>query len=186
MATGAELIELIKRQIEEVQPSEAHDELLSSNGSGSVALVDVREQHEFEERHIPGAIHVPRGHLETRIEQFVPNKDQRVIIYCASGNRSAFAARTMAEEIGFSGVGKPREEQQQCPQKPPLNAAERRSKKTGAMDGPRAHPRSSGSSVVVYSARLGQPIDMEVPSPTQARYSGRPRTTGTAMISGSS
>ncbi len=100
MPTGAELIEIIKAGIEEVQPSEAQAEL-SANG---VALVDVREQHEFEERHIPGAIHVPRGHLETRIEQFVPDKDTRVILYCASGNRSAFAARTLGEELGYSDV----------------------------------------------------------------------------------
>jgi sulfur-carrier protein adenylyltransferase/sulfurtransferase len=100
MPTGTELIEVIKAEIEEVQPSEAHEQL-SANG---VALVDVREQHEFEERHIPGAIHVPRGHLETRIEQFVPDKDTRVILYCASGIRSAFAARTLGEELGYSDV----------------------------------------------------------------------------------
>ncbi len=104
MATGAELIEQIKRQIDEVQPSEANEELQNANGSGGVALIDVREQHEFEERHIPGAIHVPRGHLETRIEQFVPDKDKRLIVYCASGNRSAFAARTLRDELGYSDV----------------------------------------------------------------------------------
>ena len=104
MPTGAELIEQIKQQIEEVQPSEAHEEVSAgSNGTG-VVLIDVREQHEFEERHIPGAIHVPRGHLETRIEQFVPNKDRRVILYCASGNRSAFAARTLTAELGYTDV----------------------------------------------------------------------------------
>src|SRR5512139_2716830 len=99
MATGSELIEQIKKRIEEVEPSEANAELhAQTNGHGGVALVDVREQHEFEERHIPGAIHVPRGHLESRIEQFVPDKSRRVIVYCASGNRSALAARTMHEE----------------------------------------------------------------------------------------
>ena len=105
MPTGAELIAQIKKQIKEVEPSEANAELnAQTNGKGGVALVDVREQHEFEERHIPGAIHVPRGHLESRIEQFVPDKDQRVIVYCASGNRSAFAARTLAEDLGYTNV----------------------------------------------------------------------------------
>ena len=104
MPTGAELIEQIKSQIEEVQPSEANDELSASSNGGGVALVDVREQHEFEERNIPGATHVPRGHLESRIEQFVPDKDRRVIVYCASGNRSALAAKTMAEELGYTNV----------------------------------------------------------------------------------
>jgi sulfur-carrier protein adenylyltransferase/sulfurtransferase len=100
MPTGAELIEQIKQQIEEVGPAEAHEEL-ERNG---VALVDVREQHEFEERHIPGAVHVPRGHLESRIEQFVPDKGKRILLYCASGNRSALAAKTMGEELGYSDV----------------------------------------------------------------------------------
>ena len=56
-------------------------------------IVDVREQHEFEESHLPGAIHVPRGHLESRIEGVVSDRSQPVVLYCASGNRSAFAAR---------------------------------------------------------------------------------------------
>jgi molybdopterin/thiamine biosynthesis adenylyltransferase/rhodanese-related sulfurtransferase len=104
MPSGAELIEQIKQQINEVEPSEAHSELAAESNGGGVALVDVREQHEFEERHIPGAIHVPRGHLESRIEQFVPDKDKRVILYCASGNRSALAAKTLGEELGYSDV----------------------------------------------------------------------------------
>ncbi len=104
MPTGAELIETIKAGITEVQPSDANDELAATSNGGGVALVDVREQHEFEERHIPGAIHVPRGHLESRIEQFVPDKSRRVILYCASGNRSAFAAKTLTEQLGYSDV----------------------------------------------------------------------------------
>jgi molybdopterin/thiamine biosynthesis adenylyltransferase/rhodanese-related sulfurtransferase len=104
MPTGAELIEQIKRQIEEVEPSEAQAELAAESNGRGVALVDVREQHEFEERHIPGAIHVPRGHLESRIEQFVPDKDRRVLLYCASGNRSALAAKTLHEELGYEDV----------------------------------------------------------------------------------
>jgi molybdopterin/thiamine biosynthesis adenylyltransferase/rhodanese-related sulfurtransferase len=104
MPTGAELIEQVKRQIEEVEPAAAHAELTGERNGAGVALVDVREQHEFEERHIPGAIHVPRGHLESRIEQFVPEKDQRVVLYCASGNRSAFAAKTLRDELGYADV----------------------------------------------------------------------------------
>src|SRR5680860_666694 len=104
MPTGAELIEKIKAEITEVQPSDANDELAATSNGGGVSLVDVREQHEFEERHIPGAIHVPRGHLESRIEQFVPDRSKRVILYCASGNRSALAAKTLTEELGYSDV----------------------------------------------------------------------------------
>jgi sulfur-carrier protein adenylyltransferase/sulfurtransferase len=64
----------------------------------------VREQHEFEQAHLPGAVHVPRAHLESRIEGVVGDRDQRVILYCASGNRSAFAAQTMQELLGYDDV----------------------------------------------------------------------------------
>ena len=99
-ASGADLLTQAKAEIEEVQPSEAAAEL----EGGDVALIDVREQHEFEERHIDGAIHVPRGYLETRIEQFVPDRSKRVLLYCASGTRSAFAAKTLAEDLGYEDV----------------------------------------------------------------------------------
>ena len=70
MASGAELIRKAKEQIEEVDPKEVHA-AQRSNGNGAV-IVDVREQHEFEEAHLPGAVHVPRGHLESRIEGAAP------------------------------------------------------------------------------------------------------------------
>ena len=82
MASGAELIRKIKEQIEEVDPKDVHE--LRQNGNGAV-IVDVREQHEFEEAHLPGAVHVPRGHLESRIEGAVADRSKRVILYCASG-----------------------------------------------------------------------------------------------------
>ncbi len=102
MASGAELIRKIKEQITEVDPRDVHD-LIEGGGNGYVIL-DVREQHEFEESHIPGAVHVPRGHLESRIEGAAPDKSQRVIAYCASGNRSALAANTMERELGYANV----------------------------------------------------------------------------------
>ena len=101
MASGADLIRRIKEQIEEVDPKEVHD--LVANGNGAV-IVDVREQHEFDESHLPGAVHVPRGHLESRIEGSAPDKAQRVILYCASGNRSALAAHTMHDLLGYEDV----------------------------------------------------------------------------------
>ncbi len=99
-ASGADLIAQAKAEIEEVQPTEAATEL----DAGDVALIDVRESTEFEERHIEGAIHVPRSYLEQRIEQYVPDRSKRVILYCASGIRSALAAKTMGEELGYEDV----------------------------------------------------------------------------------
>src|SRR3954447_13087505 len=98
MASGAELLRQIKEQVKEVDPREVHD--LVNNGYNAV-VVDVREQHEFDEGRLPGAVHVPRGHLETRIENAVRDKDARVILYCQSGSRSAFAADTLRRQWGY-------------------------------------------------------------------------------------
>ena len=100
MPSGAELIRKAKEQITEVDPREVHDLLSNGHRNGAV-LVDVREQTEFEEAHLPGAVHVPRGHLEQRIEGAAPDKAERVILYCASGNRSALAAKTLLDELGY-------------------------------------------------------------------------------------
>jgi len=102
MASGAELIRSVKEQITEIDPKDVH-EGLSLNGSGPV-LVDVREQHEFEEAHLPGAVHVPRGHLESRIEGAAPDRSREVVLYCASGNRSALAAHTLKTLLGYENV----------------------------------------------------------------------------------
>jgi len=66
-------------------------------------LVDVRETHEWEAGHLPGAVHVPRGHLESKIEGEAPDRAQPIVIYCASGIRSVFASRTLAE-MGYADV----------------------------------------------------------------------------------
>jgi len=98
MPSGAEYIRQIKSQIAEVDPSEVH-ELLDDG----VAIVDVRESDEVAQGKLPGATHVPRGYLESRIEGAVPDRDQRVVLYCASGNRSALAAKTL-QELGYGRV----------------------------------------------------------------------------------
>src|SRR4051794_27159243 len=99
MPTGAEFIRQAKERVAEIDPSDAKK--LSSNGA---VLVDVRETDEFSAGHIPGAKHVPRGYLESRIEAAVPDHDKHVILYCASGNRSALAAKTLADELGYTNV----------------------------------------------------------------------------------
>src|ERR671931_2055550 len=104
MPSGADLIRQIREQIRELDPREV-EQLLHENGSGegAPAIVDVREQHEWDESHIGGAVHVPRGHLESRIEGAVPDKSRQVILYCAQGNRSALAAKTLGE-LGYGDV----------------------------------------------------------------------------------
>ena len=97
--SGAELLREIKDRIDEVDPAQARE--LASNGA---VLVDVRETEEFSAGHIPGAKHVPRGYLESRIEGAVPDRSRHLILYCASGNRSAYAARTLVEDLGYEHV----------------------------------------------------------------------------------
>src|SRR5436190_578182 len=103
MASGTELIRKIKEEIREVDPREVRDAVQNGNGRGPL-LVDVREQHEFEESHIPGAVHVPRGHLESRIEGAAGDKSQSIVLYCAQGNRSALAAHTLEQLLGYQDV----------------------------------------------------------------------------------
>src|SRR5436305_6230625 len=101
--TGAELIRQIKSQIDEVDPSEVNTAVRNGNGDRPV-LIDVREDGEWDMGHLPGAKHVPRGHLESRIEGAAPDRSQRIVLYCASGNRSALAARTLREDLGYENV----------------------------------------------------------------------------------
>jgi molybdopterin/thiamine biosynthesis adenylyltransferase/rhodanese-related sulfurtransferase len=99
MPSGAEVLRQIKSRIDEVDPAAVREQL----GNGAV-VVDVREAEEWAVGHIPGAKHVPKSHLESRIEGAAPDRSQHVILYCASGNRSAWAARTLIEDLGYEQV----------------------------------------------------------------------------------
>jgi rhodanese-related sulfurtransferase len=76
---------------------------LSNGASRDFTLVDVREKDEFRAGYIPGALHIPRAHLEMQAEQKLPDKKASVVLYCAGGTRSAFAARTLGE-LGYENV----------------------------------------------------------------------------------
>jgi molybdopterin/thiamine biosynthesis adenylyltransferase/rhodanese-related sulfurtransferase len=97
--SGAEVLRQIKSRIDEIDPAGAREQLTN----GAVAI-DVREPEEWAAGHIPGAKHVPKSYLESRIEGAVPDRSQHLILYCASGNRSAWAARTLVEDLGYEHV----------------------------------------------------------------------------------
>jgi molybdopterin/thiamine biosynthesis adenylyltransferase/rhodanese-related sulfurtransferase len=97
--SSAELLRQVKSEISEIDPSEVN-ELLQE---GAV-IVDVRETEELSSGLLPGAKHVPRSYLETRIEGIVADRSAHVILYCASGNRSAYGARTLRDDLGYEHV----------------------------------------------------------------------------------
>jgi len=97
--TGQDLIEEAKQQIEEVTPEQVRDMQARNE---RVVYLDVREPNEWNLGRIPHAIHLPRGNLETKVEGIIDRK-QKVVIYCARGNRSALAALTM-KQMGYENV----------------------------------------------------------------------------------
>ena len=98
MKSGHDLIEEARARITEVSAAEARA-LFAQPG---VAFYDCREPNEYNLGHLPGAVFIPRGQLETNIEARIP-RDQRVIIYCASGNRSVLATETLLA-MGYASV----------------------------------------------------------------------------------
>jgi molybdopterin/thiamine biosynthesis adenylyltransferase/rhodanese-related sulfurtransferase len=97
--SGAEVLRQIKSRIDEVDPAVVREQ--SSNGA---LIVDVREPEEWGTGHIPGAKHVPKSYLESRIEGAASDRSQHIVLYCQSGNRSAWAARTLIEDLGYEHV----------------------------------------------------------------------------------
>jgi sulfur-carrier protein adenylyltransferase/sulfurtransferase len=100
VATYREHLAAVKAGITEISAREAAARLAEEPRP---VLIDVRERDEYEQGFIPGAVHIPRGNLESRIDNAAGDRSQPVIIYCAQGNRSAYAAKTL-EELGFEDV----------------------------------------------------------------------------------
>ena len=99
MASFRDLLAATKAAIREVTTDEA-DELRKAPGA---IVLDIREPDEYEQGAIPDAMHIPRGILETNIEMRVPDHDTPLVVICAGGTRSAFAAKTL-NELGYADV----------------------------------------------------------------------------------
>lgn len=95
-----QLIQQIKGAIKEITPEEVQERLKAGE---PWALLDVREQSEWEEGHLPEAHFIPRGFLEIRTESTLPEKDKPLVVYCAGGVRSAMAAKTL-QDMGYTNV----------------------------------------------------------------------------------
>ncbi|MCG5053191.1 MAG: molybdopterin-synthase adenylyltransferase MoeB [Myxococcales bacterium] len=104
MATFTSFLKDIKSQIREVDVPSVREIVAARGKPGtSPVVIDVREKDEWLEGFIPGAKWIPRGFLELRIEEQVPEKSSEVIIYCAGGTRSALAAKSL-EALGYANV----------------------------------------------------------------------------------
>jgi sulfur-carrier protein adenylyltransferase/sulfurtransferase len=99
VSTARDLLNEAKAAIREVEAPEAEGLL----ADGGVTFLDVREPDEYEQGAIPNAVHLPRGHLEFQVEGKLPDKSGPVVVYCAAGVRSAFAAKTM-QDLGYEDV----------------------------------------------------------------------------------
>lgn len=99
MKSGPDLIAEAKAKVRQVTPQ---DVMQMRARNEKVTLLDCRDLNEVNLGKIPGALHISRGNLETKVEAVVP-RDANVVIYCASGNRSALAAVTM-QEMGYERV----------------------------------------------------------------------------------
>ena len=98
MATFRDLLAAAKNEITEIDTTAAADRI----AAGAVVL-DVREPDEYDQGALAGAVHIPRGHLEAQVEGRILDKTAPVVVYCAGGVRSAFAAKTL-QELGYTDV----------------------------------------------------------------------------------
>jgi molybdopterin/thiamine biosynthesis adenylyltransferase/rhodanese-related sulfurtransferase len=99
MAGFRDLLAQAKSQITEIDTAGAAARI----EAGGAIVLDVREPEEYEQGALPNALHIARGHLEAQIESNVIDKSTSVVVYCAGGVRSAFAAKTL-QELGYTDV----------------------------------------------------------------------------------
>ena len=98
MSRFKDLIRRVRGEIREVTVDEA-----KARAAAGALFLDVREADEWSNGHVPEALFIPRGFLEQRVEEKVTDKSREVVVYCAGGTRSAFAARTL-HELGYTNV----------------------------------------------------------------------------------
>ena len=96
MPNFRDMLSQVKQAIVEIDPAAAA-------ASGQALFLDVREADEYAQGAVPGALHIPRGMLELQVEGRVPDKDSKIVVYCAGGTRSALAAQALGQ-LGYSDV----------------------------------------------------------------------------------
>ncbi|MGH9268207.1 MAG: rhodanese-like domain-containing protein, partial [Acidimicrobiales bacterium] len=99
MPSFRELLAQTRARIREVEPAAVAE----MAADPTVVVIDVREGDEYAQGALPGAVHIPRGFLESKVEARFPRRDLPIVVYCAGGTRSAFAAETLAQ-LGYRDV----------------------------------------------------------------------------------
>ena len=104
--SATDLVQEAKQQIDNLTPAQVKEEL----ENGTTILIDIRESEELKQNgKIPNSVHAPRGMLEFYADPSLPyhkpefNKDNRIILHCASGGRSALATATL-KQMGYKNV----------------------------------------------------------------------------------
>lgn len=98
--TFQELMADLRKELTEIEPEQLAK---MRSGSPEISLIDVREMEEFRQGSIPGAIHIPRGFLELKIEDRIPDRNTPVVLFCAGGTRSLLAAESL-RRLGYGQV----------------------------------------------------------------------------------
>ncbi len=93
------LVAAAKAKIKEISPTDA----AAAHKSRDAILVDVREKGEWDEEHVPGAIHLSRGTVDWKIEKEIPDPNALIICHCGGGGRSALAAESL-QKRGYTNV----------------------------------------------------------------------------------
>lgn len=104
MKTYQDLLADAKGRVQEIS---VRDAVALRHTTGDAVFLDVRDPQEYNLGKIPGAVTISRGNLEKNVESQVP-REKTVVVYCANGNRSAFAADTLAQ-MGYAHVRSLRE-----------------------------------------------------------------------------
>src|SRR4051794_7047196 len=95
----AQLVADAKKRITEISPADS----AAKAASGEAVIIDVREKDEWDEGHIPNAVHLTRGSIEMEIEEKIPDKNAMIICHCGGGGRSALAADSL-QKMGYKNV----------------------------------------------------------------------------------
>lgn len=96
--SGSDLVAEAKARVKEINAANA----IVERQNPDTVFLDVREPNEWNLGHVPGAIHIPRGQLEGKVEGIV-GRDRNIVVYCAGGSRSALAADTL-QQLGYQQV----------------------------------------------------------------------------------